>query len=135
MVARTTGDSRKANSEDGGEVVGQRDERRKWPRLDVALKIRLKPLVVEGEGVNDRFFYTKNISTGGLLFDSDLSEAAGEGGIFDVEISMPLAKYGFTSSRRLEARGKVCRVEHTAKSDDASSVALEFMAPPRFVTP
>ncbi len=109
-------------------------ERRKWPRLDVALKIRLKPIVTEGEVAQDQFFYTRNISTGGLLFESADSDTIPEGSVFDVEISMPLAKYGFTSSRRLEARGKVCRAQ-TAASGGSCGVALEFMAPPRFVTP
>lgn len=113
--------------------MGQIEERRKWPRLDVALKIRLRPLVQGGVGLEDKSFYTKNISTGGLLFESDEVAPVAQGAVFDVEISMPLAKYGFTSARRLEARGKVCRVERSVP--DRSGVALEFMAPPRFVTP
>ena len=112
----------------------QEGERRKWPRLDVALKIRLKPIAPEVEAREEQFFYTKNISTGGLLFESDEQAAVAEGSVFDVEISMPLAKYGFTSARRLEARGKVCRVLTVAPGSPAG-VALEFMAPPRFVTP
>lgn len=83
--------------------------------------------------MQEKFFYTKNISTGGLLFESEEVMPVGEGAVFDVEISMPLAKYGFTSSRRLEARGKVCRVERPLP--DHSGVALEFVAPPRFVSP
>ena len=113
--------------------MGQTEERRKWPRLDVALKIRLRPVATAGEGFEERAFYTKNISTGGLLFDAGETPSLAEGSVFDVEISMPLAKYGFTSSRRLEARGKVCRVEGRAAAP--SGVALEFMAPPRFVSP
>jgi len=114
--------------------VAQKEERRKWPRLDVALKIRLKPLVAAAEMVSEQSFYTKNISTGGLMFESDETPAVNEGSVFDVEISMPLAKYGFTSSRRLEARGRVCRVEAVPQGN-RSGVALEFMAPPRFVSP
>ena len=113
--------------------MGQSEERRKWPRLDVALKIRLRPLAGEGVDLQEKFFYTKNISTGGLLFESEEAMPVGEGSVFDVEISMPLAKYGFTSSRRLEARGKVCRVERALP--ERSGVALEFVAPPRFVSP
>ncbi len=124
-----------ANARPGTEEkVGQKEERRKWPRLDVALKIRLKSLAGALQAVEEKFFYTKNISTGGLLFDSDEKTAVAEGSIYDVEISMPLAKYGFTSSRRLEARGRVCRVENLKEVEHAC-VALEFMAPPRFVTP
>jgi hypothetical protein len=114
--------------------VSEADERRKWPRKDMALKIRLRPLP-SGEGIaGELSAYTKNISTGGLFFEEGDGSVAPQGAIFDVEISMPSARFGFTSSRRLEARGKVCRIE---KVDDTSrsGVALEFMAPPRFVTP
>lgn len=114
--------------------MGQGEERRKWPRLDVALKIRLRSVAAGQPGAEEKPFYTKNISTGGLMFESDEVAPMPEGSVFDVEIAMPLAKYGFTSSRRLEARGKVCRVESRAFPDQ-SGVALEFMAPPRFVTP
>ena len=113
--------------------MGQTEERRKWPRLDVALKIRLRPVVAAGEGLEEKAFYTRNISTGGLLFETGEAAALAEGSVFDVEISRPLAKYGFTSSRRLEARGKICRVE--ARPAEPCGVALEFMAPPRFVSP
>jgi len=114
-------------------VVEQNEEKRKWPRLDVSLKIRLKALVAE-EAADERFFYTRNISTGGLMFENDEAAGVTEGSVFDVEISMPLAKYGFTSSRRLEARGRVCRIEKLVQ-EKRLGVALEFMAPPRFVTP
>lgn len=114
--------------------MGQGEERRKWPRLDVALKIRLKCVGAEKPSAEEKSFYTKNISTGGLMFESNEAAPMPEGSVFDVEIAMPLAKYGFTSSRRLEARGKVCRVE-THTFPERSGVALEFMAPPRFVTP
>lgn len=114
--------------------MGKEDERRKWPRLDVALKIRLKALASQENGFGEQLFYTKNISTGGLFFEGERPLVTSEGSVFDVEISMPLAKYGFTSSRRLEARGKVCRVEQAPEADQ-NGVALEFMAPPRFVTP
>lgn len=113
--------------------MSQGDERRKWPRKDMALKIRLKPLP-SGEGGSEFLFYTKNISTGGLFFEGGGECAGPAGAIFDVEISMPLARFGFTSSRRLEARGKVCRIEKSGETDRLG-VALEFMAPPRFVTP
>jgi len=67
-----------------------------------------------------------------LLFESREAMPLSEGAVLDVEISMPLAKYGFTSSRRLEARGKVCRIEDVGPRE-ARAVALEFLAPPRFV--
>jgi hypothetical protein len=100
----------------------------------MALKIRLKPLPSGESRPGELSAYTKNISTGGLFFEDDGGSVAPQGAIFDVEISMPSARFGFTSSRRLEARGKVCRI---VRSDDANrcGVALEFMAPPRFVTP
>jgi hypothetical protein len=115
--------------------VSNTDERRKWPRKDMALKIRLKPLPSPGESLaGEMSAYTKNISTGGLFFEESAEAPVPDGAIFDVEISMPSARFGFTSSRRLEARGRVCRI---VKSGEASrcGVALEFMAPPRFVTP
>ena len=111
--------------------MAQSDERRRWPRLEVALKIKVKPLATEEEKAEE-FYYTRNISTGGLLFESGAGEAPPQGGIYDVEISMPLAKYGFATARRLEARGKVCRLEGR---EQKAGVALEFVAPPRFVTP
>lgn len=113
--------------------MAQSQERRKWPRLEVAFKILLKPLEVAKENSAEDYHYTKNISTGGLLFESDEATPVAQGSVFDVEISMPLAKYGFTSSRRLEARGKVCRVE-SSPAEGRRAVALEFMAPPRFIT-
>ncbi|MCD6404210.1 MAG: PilZ domain-containing protein [Planctomycetes bacterium] len=109
------------------------EERRKWPRLEVAFKIRLKPLVGESAAFEQEQFLTKNISTGGLLFESKEALPVSKGSVLDVDISMPLAKYGFASSRRLEARGKVCRVEG-GPEEGCREVALEFMAPPRFVT-
>ncbi|MHC4712228.1 MAG: PilZ domain-containing protein [Planctomycetota bacterium] len=111
----------------------RQEERRKWPRLDVAFKIRLKPVGGQAEALREEGFCTKNISTGGLLFESRETMPLSEGAVLDVEISMPLAKYGFTSSRRLEARGKVCRVEQGGP-EGSRAVALEFLAPPRFVT-
>ena len=107
------------------------DERRKWPRLDVGFRIKLRSVESEGESLAEESFCTRNISTGGLLFESGEVLPVSEGKVFDVEISMPLAKYGFASSRRLEARGKVCRVE---EEGDQRAVALEFMAPPRFLS-
>ena len=107
-------------------------ERRKWPRLDVGFRIRLKP--VEGEAnLEEENFCTRNISTGGLLFEGPEVLPVSEGKVFDVEIAMPLAKYGFASSRRLEARGKVCRIEGEGEGG-RKAVALEFMAPPRFLS-
>ena len=114
--------------------MAQGEERRKWPRLDVALKIRLKPLAPNEDNSGEHSFYTRNISTGGLFFEGEEALDVAEGAVCDVEISMPLAKYGFTSSRRLEARGRVCRVEQSP-GKATPGVALEFMAPPRFVTP
>jgi hypothetical protein len=113
--------------------VVQGEERRKWPRLEVGFRIRLKPLGDRGEGFTEESFCTRNISTGGLLFEGPGGLGISEGSVFDVEISMPLAKYGFASSRRLEARGKVCRVQKEAEGG-RQGVALEFMAPPRFVS-
>lgn len=113
-------------------VQGQGEERRKWPRLDVGFRIKLKPVENEGEGFGEESFCTRNISTGGLLFESGEVLPVSEGKVFDVEILMPLAKYGFASSRRLEARGKVCRVEE--EEGERRAVALEFMAPPRFLS-
>lgn len=118
----------------GGLVVGQLEERRKWPRLEVAFKIRLKELVGKEEALQREDFYTKNISTGGLLFESGEDLSVSEGSVLGVEISMPLAKYGFASSRRLEARGRVCRIGAARQEKAQREVALEFMAPPRFVT-
>ncbi len=109
------------------------EERRKWPRLEVAFKIRLKPLVGENASFEQEQFLTKNISTGGLLFESKESLPVSKGTVLDVDISMPLAKYGFTSPRKLKARGKVCRVK-SGPGKGRREVALEFMAPPRFVT-
>jgi hypothetical protein len=114
-------------------VVQEGAERRKWPRLDVGFRIRLKPLAGQEAQFPEESFCTKNISTGGLLFDGPEALSVAEGSVFDVEISMPLAKYGFASSRRLEARGKVCRVEEEF-DEGRREVALEFMAPPRFVS-
>jgi hypothetical protein len=110
----------------------QEQDKRKWPRQDMALKIRLK--AVPGETCEgEKCFYTRNVSTGGLFFESDTPPAFPEGAMVDVEINMPLARFGFTSSRRLETRGKVCRVEDRGK--EHVGVAVEFVAPPRFVTP
>ena len=125
-VISSTGDSEAG--------VAQTDERRKWPRLDVSLKIRLKPLQQPKEEAAEKYYYTRNISTGGLFFEGESPAQVSEGTVFDVEISMPLARYGFSSARRLEARGKVCRVEGSPDTD-RTGVAVEFMAPPRFVTP
>ncbi len=109
------------------------DERRKWPRLDVGFRIRLKP--VEGAAMNygEESFCTRNISTGGLLFEGPEVIEVAEGKVFDVEIAMPLARYGFASSRRLQARGRVCRIEEVEQEGGRRAVALEFMAPPRFL--
>jgi len=112
--------------------VGQVRERRKWPRLEVAFKIRLRPVEGNEGSIGEKQFFTRNISTGGLLFESEKPVPLSEGTVFDVEISMPLAKYGFASARRLEARGKVCRIEEPGDGGRAG-VAMEFMAPPRFV--
>jgi c-di-GMP-binding flagellar brake protein YcgR len=114
-------------------VVSQGVERRKWPRVEAGFRIRLKPLGGQTEAAGQESFCTKNISTGGLLFESSGGLEVSPGSVFDVEISMPLAKFGFASSRRLEARGKVCRVRER-EQEGRREVALEFMAPPRFVT-
>ncbi len=108
-------------------------ERRKWPRQDLALKIRLKSLP-QAESPAEGWFYTRNISTGGLFFEGEQPDVLVEGAVFDIEINMPLARFGFTSARRLEARGKVCRLEPLGQAG-RQGVAVEFMAPPRFVVP
>jgi len=112
--------------------VTQEQEKRKWPRQDMALKIRLRGAPGEAcEG--EKCFYTRNVSTGGLFFESEKPVAFPEGSVVDIEISMPLARFGFTSSRRLETRGRVCRVED--RGQEQVGVAVEFAAPPRFITP
>jgi hypothetical protein len=113
--------------------VAEGVERRKWPRVEAGFRIRLKPLTGQSEAFRQESFCTRNISTGGLLFESSEALDVSPGSVFDVEISMPLAKFGFASSRRLEARGKVCRVQERERQGRCE-VALEFMAPPRFVT-
>ncbi len=113
--------------------MAEKSERRKWPRLEVALKIRLRP-VEEGEAGEEQSCHTKNISTGGLFFEGARPASLADAAVLDVEISMPLAKYGFSPARRLEARGRVCRVEE-AQGASVGGVALEFVSPPRFVTP
>lgn len=113
--------------------MAQGSERRKWPRLEVAFRIRLTPLGGENPEFSEENYCTKNISTGGLLVESVAPLPVAVGSLLDVAISMPLAKYGFASSRRLEARGKVCRVMEGGEGN-SNAVALEFMAPPRFVS-
>ena len=112
--------------------MAQGKERRKWPRLEAAFRVRLRALEGEGEVPESGYLYTKNISTGGLLIESGGELGLTKGSVFEVEIAMPLAKYGFGSQRRLEARGRVCRVEEPGEGG-GGGVALEFMAPPRFV--
>ena len=102
-------------------------ERRKHPRLSLALPIRLQWVDEEGR-VFHKSYRSENVSTGGVYYKADEELPLGA----DVMVTFDLPSNDLVALRILSARGKVVRIEDADLG--RKGIALKFTEDLKFST-
>lgn len=108
-----------------------RDERRRWPRVDVNLPVRIRNVALgkEKECVNERRLNARNASTWGILLEVADGASPAVGDVLEVALNLPSEGICCRRSYFLKARGRAIRVE-PCKRTGIQLVAVAFLLPP-----
>ena len=107
-------------------------ERRRNRRLSVRLGVVVRLKASEaGSAVVERTV-TRNISPGDMCIESGLAARLRAGDRLDVDIELPVEGSTIFSERRLQAGGRVVRVEAPGAEARTGGVAVVFEGPPVF---
>jgi hypothetical protein len=109
-------------------------ERRKNRRLSVRLAIEVRLNGGPGRPATVEKTFTRNISPGDMYFESALGDRLRIGDKVEAYIELPLGGSTIFSERRLEAQGRVVRLDRAGDGEPLRGAALVFDEPPAFHT-
>ena len=109
-----------------------RQERRGNRRIAVRLSVSVRFLTAEGAPSGAERTVTRNISPHDMCFESGLAGQLTPGDRLEAEIELPVEGATIFAERRLQARGRIVRVESTVATGQAGAVAVIFEGPPVF---
>ncbi len=107
-------------------------DRRRHRRLAVRLSIVVRLGSDPSARATVERTVTRNISPGDVLFESAFAARLGAGDLIQVDIELPVEGPTIFSERRLQAQGRVARVEPPGPDGGPGSVAVVFEGPPVF---
>lgn len=110
-------------------------ERRRNRRLSVRLAVAVRLPGPGGEPTVVERTVTRNISPGDMCFESGLAGRLRQGDPVEVDIELPVDGATIFAERRLQARGRVVRLEASGLGAGPAGVAIVFEGPPAFHSP
>jgi hypothetical protein len=122
----------KLNRHPGPVVEAALRERRGHRRLSVRLALVVRLGASETAGAVMERTVTRNISPGDMCFESRLTSRMRVGDRLDADIELPVEGATIFSERRLQARGRVVRVDPSGQDGAPGSAAVVFEGPPAF---
>jgi hypothetical protein len=107
-------------------------ERRANRRLAVRLGVAVRVVPAGGGSAAVERTVTRNISPGDMSFESGMARQLHAGQHLDVDIELPMEGATIFADRRLQARGKVVRVDPPGPDGSPGVVAVVFENVPAF---
>ena len=120
------------NRQSGPDAGTALNERRGHRRLSVRLALVVRLGASETVPAVAERTVTRNISPGDMCFESRLTGRMRVGDLLDVDIELPVEGPTIFSERRLQARGRIVRVEPSGQDGAPGSAAVVFEGPPVF---